>query len=109
MIKNDLNKLNRKCPIINENTEQPQESTTIDSVPPSTSNNDQNSKLNSKVTVSIQSNEEKAKENVLSSLALILNPNLSKNSFFFFQVPEKIHEYCKRLFEFDVIKVKKFK
>jgi hypothetical protein len=75
MIKNDSNKLNRKCPIINENTEKPQESTTIDLVPPSTSNNDQNSKLNSKVTVSIQSNEEKAKENVLSSLALILNPN----------------------------------
>jgi hypothetical protein len=46
-------------------------------------------KTNKKVVVSIQTNEEKLKETILT--------------------PEQIHEYCKKLFEFDVIKVKKFK
>ena len=58
---------------------------------PSTSNNENGKdlKLNKKVVVSIQTNEEKLKETILT--------------------PEQIHEYCKRLFEFDIIKVKKFK
>jgi microprocessor complex subunit DGCR8 len=46
-------------------------------------------KANKKVVVSIQTNEEKQKETILT--------------------PEQIHEYCKKLFEFDIIKVKKFK
>lgn len=41
------------------------------------------------VVVSIQTNEDKAKENLLA--------------------PNKVNEYCRNLFEFDVIKVKKFK
>ena len=68
--------------------------------------------LNKKVVVSIQTNEEKLKENVLSKnfeskfisitffLVLFVRLNIA---------PEQIHEYCKKLFEFDVIKVKKFK
>lgn len=44
---------------------------------------------NKRVTVSITTNEEKARENMLSAV--------------------QVHEYCKRLFEFDVIKVRKFK
>lgn len=42
-----------------------------------------------RVTVSITTNEEKARESVLAAA--------------------QVHEYCKRLFEFDVVKVRKFK
>jgi len=45
--------------------------------------------MNKKVVVSIQTNDEKLKESILA--------------------PEQVHEYCKKLFDFDVIKVKKFK
>lgn len=41
------------------------------------------------MTVSITTNEEKARENMLTAA--------------------QVHEYCRRLFEFDVIKVRKFK
>lgn len=76
MNKNDQYKFNRKCPISNNNTEKTEETSAIannDNPTSSASTNaasveaigDQNTKLNSKYTVSIQSNEEKAKENVL--------------------------------------------
>jgi hypothetical protein len=70
-------------------------------------------KLNKKVVVSIQTNEEKLKENVLSKN--LKSKFIIKTSFFLILfarlniAPEQIHEYCKKLFEFDVIKVKKFK
>lgn len=44
---------------------------------------------NKRVTVSITTNEEKARENMIPAA--------------------QVHDYCRRLFEFDVIKVRKFK
>ena len=79
--------MNRKCPIINENIEQSPAINNTDVVPPSTSNDDHNSKLNSKVTVSIQSNEDKAKENVLSLFShLILR--IAKKKFLYLSAGE---------------------
>ena len=66
-------------------------------------------KSNKKVVVSIQTNEEKSKENLLGKLVLnwrnLFIFNLKRN----LKAPDKVHDYCKKLFEFDVIKVKKFK
>lgn len=66
--------------------------------------------LNKKVVVSIQSNEEKQKENLLSKYQIKIIDKLANNcKHFFRKAPEQVHEYCKKLFEFDVVKVKKFK
>ena len=70
-----------------------------------------------KVVVSIQTNEEKMQENMLSMRAndheTILNSNHLIRFVFFTQqqntAPDQLNQYCRRLFEFDVIKVKKFK
>jgi hypothetical protein len=34
---------------------------------------------------------------------------MSSNFYFSQKGPEELHEYCKRLFEFDTVRVKKFK
>ncbi len=78
-----------KTPKSNENVQEGNNSLAQNSNQCDDEMNPLQDKLNKKYVVSIQSNEEKSKENVLA--------------------PDKIHDYCKRLFEFDVIKVKKFK
>jgi hypothetical protein len=65
-------------------------------------------KQNQKYVVSIQSNEEKSKENFLGMEKKPIDYSFSC-TFRLLIAPDKIHEYCKRLFEFDIIKVKKFK
>lgn len=78
-----------KCPVTNNGAVK----NTTETNNNSENNNDKGAKSskqdNKKIVVSIQTNEEKSKENIMT--------------------PEQIHEYCKLLFEFDVVKVKKFK
>lgn len=79
-----------KCPFTGAST--PETTTTPDANTNQTTSTEASKDFkanNKKVVVSIQTNEEKLKETILT--------------------PEQINEYCRKLFEFDVIKVKKFK
>ena len=70
---------------------------------------------NKKFVVSIQTNEEKQKEMNLSKRAKIIRSISFKTKlmqfylYLFFLDPEQVNAYCKKLFEFEVVKVKKFK